>query len=120
MISRRPDSNVTQQQPSIEGETVRECPSCPSGLLERSHRRVWEYPLSLFGFLPYRCDRCLERTFQHQRLKARVRAARRSEPPRHWSGASMDAHLLAFRLMARMSVGHIIEPESPTPSQRQA
>lgn len=39
------------------------CPRCQSNDCFRSHRRKWEYTLSLLGIMPWRCVACRKRFY---------------------------------------------------------
>jgi hypothetical protein len=54
------------------------CRRCGSPEVGRSHRRPWEYPLSWFGVLPYRCLCCLARFYNPRRAPAAT--TRRIDP----------------------------------------
>ncbi len=43
------------------------CPKCGGGALQRSKRRVLEYPLSLFHIWPFRCKVCQARLLKFSR-----------------------------------------------------
>jgi hypothetical protein len=44
------------------------CPKCGGGTLQRSKRRLLEYPLSLFHVWPFRCKHCNARLLKYSRF----------------------------------------------------
>lgn len=43
------------------------CPKCGGGMLQRSRRRLLEYPLSLFHVWPFRCKLCNARVLKYSK-----------------------------------------------------
>ena len=47
------------------GQDTVVCTHCRCTEVRITHRRWYEYPLSLFGFAPFRCMACQRRFFHH-------------------------------------------------------
>ena len=43
------------------------CSKCGGGTLQRSKRRLLEYPLSLFHIWPFRCKHCNARSLKYSK-----------------------------------------------------
>ncbi len=68
LFSRRPAPGAalalrgaTMAQTTSLAVAARSCRRCGERQVGRSHRRLWEHPLSWLGVLPYRCLCCLAR-----------------------------------------------------------
>lgn len=44
------------------------CPKCGGDTLQRSRRRLFEYPLSLFHIWPFRCKHCNARLLKYSKV----------------------------------------------------
>lgn len=70
------------------------CPVCQNAeSVQRSHRRMFEYLLSMIGVLPYRCGACDARFYRFQRRVYRIKQFTRMYPGGAFDSETPDSQL---------------------------